>query len=300
MDLRPIANTELTVSSICLGTMAFGNPVGKDDAVHLVHWALDHGVNFMDTADMYEGYDRYLGSPGGVGETILGQALADRRDRVVVTSKVGNPIGGAGYEGKGLGHAHIMHQIDAGLERMRTDYVDIYELHRPDPDTPLAESIAAMVELVRSGKVRHWGFSNFDATQVRQMIELCDENDWPRPVVSQPPYSWLNRDVEAEHLPACRQFGIAVTPYQPLQGGLLTGKYKRGQPAPAESRAAESKWLDEPDDAMCDRLEAFEAEALASDLRPGQYAIRWLLDQPGITSVVVGARRTEQLADLFD
>lgn len=300
MDLRPIPNTDMTVSPICLGTMAFGNPVGKDDAVHLVHWALDHGVNFMDTADMYEGYDRYMGSPGGVGETILGEALAERRDRVVVTSKVGNSIGGAGYEGKGLGRAHVMHQIDASLERMDTDYLDIYELHRPDPDMSLDESIATMVELVRAGKVRYWGFSNFDATQICQMIELCDENDWPRPVVSQPPYSWLNRDVEAEHLPVCRQFDIAVTPYQPLQGGLLTGKYKRGQPAPAESRATQSKWLDEPDDAMYDRLEAFEAEALAAGLRPGQYAIRWLLDQPGITSVVVGAKRTEQLADLFD
>ena len=183
---------------------------------------------------------------------------------------------------------------------MRTSYVDIYELHKPDPDTPLAESIAVMAELIEAGKVRYWGFSNFDAAQIHQMIELCDENDWPRPVVSQPPYSWLNREAEAEHLPTCRQFDIAVTCYQPLRGGLLTGKYRRGQPLPADSRALESKWLAEPGDALYESIEHFEAEARAVGVEPAQYAIRWLLDQPGITSVVVGTKRMAQLAELIE
>jgi aryl-alcohol dehydrogenase-like predicted oxidoreductase len=279
--------------------MTFGTPVPAEEAVRIVHWALDHGINFIDTADMYEGYARVMGSAGGVAEEILGQALRDRRSRAVVTTKVGNAVGN-GPDDKGLGRKHILHQIDASLRRMRTSYVDYYELHRPDPETPLAESIAVMAELVAAGKVRHWGFSNFPAPQIREMIRLCGANGWPRPAISQPPYSWLKRDVEAEELPACRELGIAVTPYQPLQGGLLSGKYRRGAPPPATSRAAEnSRWLSVPDDALFDRLEAFEREAQQRRLEPASYAIRWLLEKPGIASVVVGVKSIEQLSRLI-
>ena len=299
MNQRRISNTDIDVSPICLGTMTFGNPVERADAVRIVHWALDSGVNFIDTADMYEGYDRYLGSPGGVAEEIIGKALKDRREQAVVTTKVGNPVGNAVYQGKGLSRTHIRHQIEASLSRMQTDYVDFYELHRPDPDTLLEESLAVMAELIEAGKVRHWGFSNFAGDQIREMVRLCNLHGWPPPVISQPPYSWLKRDEESESLPVCREFSIAVTPYQPLQGGLLTGKYRRGQPIPAGSRAVESAWLDEPDDVLYDALEAFESEAQAAGLSPAQYAVRWLLNQPGIASVVVGVKRIEQLEVLF-
>jgi len=295
MNIRNVPNTDIEVSSICLGTMTFGNPVGQEDAIRIVHWALDHGINFIDTADMYEGYDRYLGSPGGVAETILGEALKDRRHRAIVTTKVGNPVGGPDYEGQGLSRTHIVHQINASLTRLQTDHVDFYELHRPDPDTPPEESIEVMVELIEAGKVRHWGVSNLSGEQIREMVRLCDKNRWPRPVISQPPYSWLKRDEENNSLPVCRELGLAVTPYRPLEGGLLTGKYRRGEPLPAGSRAVESEWLDQPDDALYHRLEEFESEAQEANLKPAQYALRWLLDQPGVTSVVVGVKRIDQL-----
>jgi aryl-alcohol dehydrogenase-like predicted oxidoreductase len=280
--------------------MTFGRPVGEAEAVRLVHWANDHGVNFIDTADVYEGYDRFMGSPGGVAEAILGKALTGRRDRVVITTKVGSPVGGDAYKGSGLSRRHILRQINGSLQRMRTDYVDFYELHHPDPATPLAESIAVMADLIAAGKVRHWGFSNFDASQVREMVTLCDANGWPRPVISQPSCNWLRRQAEAEHLPVCREYRIGVTPYRPLEGGLLTGKYKRGQAPPADSRAAENPdWWPAPDDAVYDRLEGFERQARASGLRPSQYAVKWLLDQPGVCSVVVGVKRIGQLEELL-
>ena len=300
MNMRSIPNTEIAVSPICLGTMTFGNPVRRDNAIRLVHWALEHGINFIDTADMYEGYDRYLGSPGGVAETILGEAIQDRRQQAVVTTKVGNPVGGSDYKGQGLSRTHIVHQIDASLARLQTDYVDFYELHRPDPDTPLEESIGAMAELIETGKVRHWGVSNFSGEQIRGMVRICDENRWPRPVISQPPLNWLKRYEQDDSLPVCRELQLAVTPYQPLQGGLLTGKYRRGQALPADSRAAESEWLDRPDDVLYDRLDKFEAEARQSGLKPARYAVGWLLDRPGVACVVVGVKRIDQLQELLE
>ena len=295
-----IPGTEIDVSPICLGTMTFGDPVGRDDAIGIVHWALDHGINFIDTADMYEGYGRSVGSAGGVAETILGDALKGRRERAVVTTKVGSAVGSSEYAGQGLSREHILHQIDASLSRLQTDYVDVYELHRPDSETPLEETLAVMAELITGGKVRHWGVSNFSGQQIKDIVRLCDTRGWPRPVISQPPLSWLKRDELTDSLPVCRDFNIAVTPYQPLQGGLLTGKYRRGQPLPTASRAAESNWLNQPDDSLFDRLEQFEQEAGNYHLQPAQFAIRWLLDQPEVTSAVVGTTRIEQLSVLFD
>ena len=295
MKHRPIPHTKLSVSPICLGTMTFGTPVARDEAIAIVRHALDRGVNFIDTADIYEGYARVLGSPGGVAESILGDALAGRRERAVITTKVGNPVG-QGADDTGLGRVHILHQIDASLRRLKTDYVDLYELHRPDPNTPLETSVGVMAELVRVGKVRHWGFSNFDTAQVREMLAMCDRHGWARPVVSQPKYNWLDRAIEADHLPLCRAEAIAVTPYQPLQAGVLTGKYRRGEAKPANSRAAEhARWLAEISDETFDRVEAFERGAVSLGRTPTQHAIRWVLDRPGITSVVVGVKNAAQL-----
>ena len=207
-------------------------------------------------------------------------------------------MGDDSYQGAGLSREHILHQIDESLRRMKTDYVDFYELHRPDPETSLEESVTTMAGLVSCGKVRYWGFSNFETKEIQEMLTICDENSLPRPVISQPPYSWLQRDIEAEDLPICRENEIAVTPYRGLQSGLLTGKYRRGQPLPEDSRAAENpNWLQIQID-IYDKLEEFESEAEKAGLKPGQYAVRWLLDQPGIYSVVVGVKRIDQLADL--
>lgn len=294
---RKLTGTSLFVSPICLGTMTFGTPVVEADAIRIVHHALDRGINFIDTADIYEGYARVLGSPGGVAETILGKALHGRRHQAVITTKVANPVG-PGKDDVGLGRTHILRQIDASLRRLATDYVDLYELHKPDPETPLEESIGVMAELIRVGKVLHWGFSNFDVSQIREMLSICARNDWPRPAVSQPKYNWLDRDIESAHLPFCRENSIAVTPYQPLQAGLLTGKYRRNAALPAGSRAAEhARWLSEISQAMFDRLEAFEQDAALLKRSPGAHAIRWVLDRPGIVSVVVGVKNTSQLDD---
>ena len=297
MQYRTVSGTGIEVSCLCLGTMTFGTPVDEQAAVRIVHWSLDHGINFIDTADMYEGYTRFLGSPGGKSEAFLGEALRGRRKDAVVTTKAGNPVGPC-LGDTGLGKDHLTRQVDASLQRLQTDYVDFYLLHRPDPETPLQMSIEVMAGLVKAGKVRHWGFSNYEAAQVRQMMRICEHNSFPKPVISQPPYSWLNRDIEAKHLPVCHEFGIAVTPYRPLEGGLLTGKYRRDSALPEGTRATESQWLSSPDDEMYDRLERFRQEARDGGLSPSRYAVRWLLDQPGVTSVISGVTRVEQLEDL--
>lgn len=300
MQQRSIPNTNLNVSVVCLGTMTFGTPVDQAGATWITHWCLDNGINFIDTADMYEGYTRSLGSPGGKSEALLGTALAGRREQAIVTTKVGNPIGDETYRGAGLGPDHIRHQIDASLQRLQTDYVDIYEMHRDDPDTPLAESVEAMVGLIEKGKVRHWGFSNFEPSDVHNMIAICDANRWPRPVVAQPLLSWLDRELEDGYIPACIEYDIAITPYRALKSGLLTGKYKRGQAAPKGSRADESSWLDDPGSEVWDEIERFEGEAQAASLDPVQYAVKWLLDRPGVTSVIAGCKRPDQLQPFVD
>ena len=257
------------------------------------------GVNFFDTADMYEGYDRKPGTPGGVAELILGKALHDRRDRAVITTKVGSVIGGSAYEGSGLGRAHILHQIDASLGRLQTDYVDFYELHRDDPETSLEEPLAVMADLIGAGKVRYWGFSNFEAHRVEEMLGICKKNAYPLPVIAQPPYSWLERSIETDYLPLCRRHQISVTPYQPLQSGLLTGKYRRNQPPPPGSRALERPaWIDIYPQVF-DKLDVFEREAHSAGVSPTQYALHWLFMQPGVSAVVVGAKRQEQLEELI-
>ena len=300
MEMRRVPNTDIEVSVVCLGTMLFGTPVGEEDGRYLVHWCLDNGINFIDTADIYEGYTRFLGSPGGVAETMIGESIHDRRDRVVLTTKVGNPIGDEVYKGTGLGRDHILHQIDTSLGRLRTDYVDFYELHRDDPDTPLAEPIEVMAELIQRGKVRHWGFSNFRTDQIEEMLRLCDENGWPRPVIAQPPLSWLDREAQERYMPLCRNQRVGITPYRTLGSGLLTGKYRRDRQPPEGSRFKEDPPDAGPTEQEWSRIDRFLREASSAGLAPVQYAFKWVADRPGVTSVTVGARRPDQLQPLLD
>ncbi len=298
MKLRPIPHTSLSISPLCLGTMTFGTPVGEADAIRLVHRTLELGINFIDTANSYEGYARVPGSAGGVAEEILGQGLAGRRDRVVLATKAGNPVGSE-HTDRGLSRAHLMRELHKSLKRLRTDYVDVFYLHRPEPDIPLEESIAACADLIRAGKTRHWGFSNFTAAQVRQMLAICDAQALPRPVVSQPPLSLLKQDACAELLPLCAKEGIATVPYQVLQNGLLTGKYA-GHRIPSNSRAAEkSDWLklDENTFAALDRLEKEAGDRRMSLM---QYAMRWALEQPSVNSLIVGVKEIRQLESLCE
>jgi aryl-alcohol dehydrogenase-like predicted oxidoreductase len=275
--------------------MTFGTPVGEVEAVHIVHWALDNGVNFIDTANMYEGYTRVLGSAGGVAEEILGAALADRRDRAVLATKVGHPIGPEEGD-KGLSRNHILRECERSLARLKTDWVDLYYMHAPCPDTPIQESIATFMELIDAGKVRHWGISNFDAAQTLEVFEACDAGGWTRPVVHQPAYSLLKREIETDLLPLCAREKVAVVPYQVLQGGLLTGKYANAQ-VPAGSRAAEKpEWLPLlQEEAVRQQIAALQDEAEERGLSLFDHVIRTTVDKQAVTSIILGVKRPEQL-----
>ena len=296
MQQRVLGRSGLLVSPICLGTMTFGEPVGEADAVQLVHAAIDLGINFIDTANIYEGYRRYLGSPGGVAEEIVGKALKGRRDQVVLATKVSAPAG-PGPQDRGLSASHILRELDRSLRRLQTDYVDLYIMHWPDRRTPLETSLAAMEKAVRDGKVRCIGASNHSAAQLCEMLWIADRRGWLPVVSSQVPYSLLRREFHHD-LEFCESHAIAVTPYQVLQGGLLTGKYRRGKPPPEDSRAAEKpQWVWKLDEGLFDRLEAIEALAGEINVPPTQYALAWTLAQPAMTSLVVGAKRIEQIQD---
>ncbi|MDP6779465.1 MAG: aldo/keto reductase, partial [Candidatus Latescibacteria bacterium] len=267
MEYREIGTTGLRVSPLCLGTMTFGSPVGERDAIDIVRRALDHGINFIDTANMYEGYARTIGSPGGVAEQILGKALAGRRDQAVLATKVGMKIGPEDDD-EGLSPAHIRRECDRSLARLATDRIDLYYMHKPDDRTPIGDSIEAFSDLIQEGKARHWGVSNFDADQVRQVMASCLEGGWPRPAVHQPPYSLINRGIEQDLLPLCREEGIAVVPYQVLQGGLLTGKYTDNSALPEGTRAAEKPdWIPMlKDDEALAEVERLRAQAEAEGI----------------------------------
>jgi len=278
--------------------MTFGTPVGQPDAIKLTHWAVDHGINFIDTANMYEGYARHIGSAGGVAEEILGEALKDRRDHIVLATKVGMKVGEA-PEDEGTSPAAIRKQLDKSLNRLSTDFVDIYYLHKPDPDTPMADILAALDEAISSGKIRYYGVSNYSAEQLTELLDVADRNGLPRPVIHQPPYSLMKRDIEEDLLPLCEKEGIAVAPYQVLQGGLLTGRYKRGQEPPADSRKAEKPgWVWDLTDDLFDQLEQLEEEAKARGMPLVEHAILSVLEKPAVVSAVVGAKRVDQMEHL--
>lgn len=296
MQHRTLGSSGLRVSPICLGTMTFGEPVAEVEAIELVHAAMDLGINFIDTANVYEGYKRFLGSPGGTAEEIVGKALAGRRDKAILATKVCAPVG-PGPQDRGLSATHILRELDRSLQRLQTDYIDLYIIHWPDKHTPLETTMAALDQAVRQGKVRYLGASNHNAAQLCEMLWLADKNGWPRMVSSQIPFSLLRREFHND-LPFCERHAIGVTPYQPLQGGFLTGKYKRGEALPDNSRAAEKPdWMWKLDDNLFDRLEGIEALANAIDIPPARYALAWTLAQTAMSSLVVGAKRIEQVQD---
>jgi aryl-alcohol dehydrogenase-like predicted oxidoreductase len=296
MEYRELGASGLLVSPICLGTMTFGNPVTEADAVALVHAAIDQGVNFIDTANVYEGYDRVLGSSGGVAESIVGKALRDRRDKVVLTTKVCAPIG-PGPQDRGLSASHILREVDRSLQRLGTDYIDLYVIHWPDEHVPRETTLAAIEQTVRQGKVRCFGVSNHFAEELCELLWLSDKRHWPRVVSSQIPYSMLLRHYHRD-LEFCQRHNIGVTPYQPLQGGVLTGKYKRGQQPAAGTRGADMpSWLPDLDDALFDKLEQLEQLANEIGVPVSQYVLAWTLAQPAMSSLVVGVTRQQHLED---
>jgi aryl-alcohol dehydrogenase-like predicted oxidoreductase len=287
MHYRRLGRSGLLVSPLCLGTMTFGGPTSPVDALAIIAKAGQAGVNFIDTADVYQ---------QGRSEEIVGAALKGTRDQWVVATKVGNAMGEAPNR-RGLSRKWIMQAIDASLGRLATDFVDIYYLHREDHDTPLDETVRAIGDLVRSGKIRYFGLSNFRAWRVAEICNLCDRLGLDRPIVSQPYYNAMNRMPEVEHLPACGYYGLGVVPYSPLARGILTGKYQAGRPAPNESRLArqdprllQTEWREE----SLEYARIIQDHAQARGQTAGQFAVNWVLNNRLVTALVAGPRTIEQ------
>jgi aryl-alcohol dehydrogenase-like predicted oxidoreductase len=271
------------VSVVGLGGNNFGMRVDLEETRGVVEAALDAGVTLFDTADIY-------GGKGG-SESFLGEVLEGRRDRVVIATKFGGDMGD-GTEARGS-RAYILEAIDASLERLRTDVVDLYQYHTPDNVTPFEETFGALDELIRAGKVRYVGHSNLKAAQVEEVDAICRERGFARPVSAQNQYSLLRREAEEELLPTCERLGIGVLPFFPLASGLLTGKYRRDEPRPPGTRLSgrEGVFTDE----TFDRLEALEGFAQERGLMLLQVGIGALLAQPAIASVIAGATKPEQV-----
>jgi aryl-alcohol dehydrogenase-like predicted oxidoreductase len=271
------------VSVVGLGCNNFGMRVDLEGTRAVVDAALDAGVTLFDTADIY-------GNVGG-SESFLGEILEGRRDRVVIATKFGGDMND-GTRARGS-RDYIRKAIEASLQRLRTDYVDVYQYHTPDHVTPYDETFGALDELVKEGKVRHVGHSNLEAEEVEQVDELARERGLTRPVSAQNRYSLLEREAERELLPACERLGIGVLPYFPLASGLLTGKYRRGQPPPEGTRL--SSRPDALSDEKFERVEALERFAEERGLSLLQVAIGGLLGQRAVASVIAGATKPEQV-----
>ena len=290
MEYRNLGSSGLTISPICLGTMMFGGPTDEALSSRIINKARETGVNFIDTADVYN---------EGRSEEFVGRTIAPNRTDWVLATKVANPTG-SGPNDKGLSRRHIMEAAEASLRRVGTDWIDIYYLHKEDHATPLAETVRAMGDLVRQGKIRYFGVSNYRAWRVAEICRLCDELGTDRPIVSQPYYNAMNRMPEVEHLPACHHFGLGVVPYSPLARGVLTGKYSPGGPPPETSRAGrqdtrmmQTEWRQES------LAIAQEVKRYAEDrkITAGQFAFAWVLNNRFVTAVIGGPRTEEQWDD---
>jgi aryl-alcohol dehydrogenase-like predicted oxidoreductase len=272
------------VSVVGLGCNNFGSRVDERGTRAVVDAALEVGITLFDTADVY-------GNRGG-SEKLLGKALKGRRDRVLLATKFGHEMTDDAPANRGS-REYVRVAIEASLKRLRTDVVDLYQYHRPDGVTPIEETLGAMTELVDEGKVRFIGSSNFEPAQVVEAEELASSHSWHRFVSAQNEYSLLTRDAEEELLPVCERLGVGVLPYFPLASGLLTGKYRRGQPAPAGTRLAlrPERLTAEAFDEL-EKLEAFAAERGCTVL---ELAFAGLLAQPAVSSVIAGATKPEQV-----
>lgn len=288
MRYRPLGNSGLLVSVVGLGTNNFGSRLDLDGTRAVVEAALDAGITLFDTADIY--------GKGGGSETLLGQVLKGRRDDVVLASKFGHQDSDMGYgpaAGSKGGRAYIRRAIEASLRRLDTDYLDLYQLHTPDPHTPIVETLAALHELVIEGKVRYIGSSQFSGWQVAQAAHVAKENNLTPFISAQNHWSLLERDVETEVVPAALHYGVGVLPFFPLANGLLTGKIRRGQAVPADSRLADrAGYITE---AKLDLVEALASWAEPRGHTLLEVSIGALAGLPGCGSVIAGASTPEQV-----
>lgn len=290
MQYRQLGKSGLRVSPLCLGTMMFGGQTDETTSVRIIHDAIDRGINFVDTANMYN---------AGASEQIVGRAILDRRERVVLATKGRQPMG-PGPNDSGASRAHLMRALDQSLRRLNTDYIDLYYTHAPDYSTPIEETLRTMDDMVRSGKVRYIACSNFRAWRLCEALWTSDRGNLERFVCVQPLYNLVNRDIEVELLPLCREHGIGVVNYSPLARGILTGKYAPSEQPAAGTRAARNDPRMMQAEWRVDSLQI--AQRLTDHCRAkgvpcSQFALAWCLANPIITSVILGPRTPEQFAD---
>ena len=295
-----LSGSELHVSKLCLGTMTFGNPVNENEAIDIIHFALENGVNFFDTANMYEGYDRYIGSPGGTAEKILGKSIIQSRSDVVIATKVGMKIG-LNSDDEGLSPEHITRECDKSLDRLGVDYIDIYYMHKQDPYTDIRYSIDTFNELIVNGKIKYWGLSNFNIEQTKNILKICDSSSYSRPIVIQPSYSLINRDIENDLIPLCDLEQISIIPYQILEGGLLTGKYDNNINIPINSRAQlKPEWIPKLHDAELKiKLDLIQNESKIKKRNLLEHTILETLNILSIESVIIGVTSIKQLDNII-
>jgi aryl-alcohol dehydrogenase-like predicted oxidoreductase len=291
MQLRTLGRTGVKVSPLTLGAMMFGawgNP-DHDDSIRVIHAALDAGINLVDTADVYS---------AGESEEIVGKALKDRREHVVLATKAHAPMGEDPNQ-QGNSRRWLTLEVENSLRRLQTDYIDLYQIHRPAPDTDVEETLGALTDLQRAGKIRYFGSSTFPASQVVQAQWAADRRHTGRFVTEQPPYSLLVRGIEAEVLPVCQDYGMGVLPWSPLAGGWLSGKWRKGQDAPDSSRAQRMPArydLSKPENqAKLDAVDALGTLADEAGTSLVHLAIAFVIRHPAVTSAIIGPRTMEQL-----
>ena len=288
MEYRRLGNSGLRVSELGLGANNFGWWADEQTSIAVINHALDVGINYIDTADMY---DR------GRSEEFVGKALKGKRADVIIATKFATPMG-EGPNDKGGSRHYIMKAVEASLKRLQTDYIDVYQMHNPDTETPIEETLRALDDLVHAGKVRYIGCSNFAAWQLCEALWTSTTNHLHSFVTVQARYNVLERSVETELVPCCRKYGIGVIPWGPLAGGFLTGKYQQRKEAPADARLAKPVGIYSHifTDDNWNKLSKLEAFAEKHGHPVAELAIAWLRAKPWITSVIAGARTVEQLS----
>jgi len=287
MEYRHLGNAGVKVSAVGIGCNQFGSTVDRDATRAIIHRALDLGVNFFDTADTY--------GQRGLSEEYLGDALAGQWHRVVVATKVRSRVGD-GPNDERASRYHIMSGVENSLRRLKTDHIDLYQIHSWDADTPLEETLRALDDLVRAGKVRYLGASNFAAWQLARANDLAEMRGWAPLVSVQPHYNLLERGAERELVPYCRWAQVGILPYFPLAGGFLTGKYLRGAPPPAGTRGERSPYVQKfLTDRYFDLLDRLRPVAEAQGRPLSDLAIAWLRAQPQVASVIAGVTKPEQI-----
>jgi aryl-alcohol dehydrogenase-like predicted oxidoreductase len=297
MDYRQLGRSGLKVSALTLGTMTFGGKgnfakTGNTDiagARRQIDMCLEAGINLYDTADVYS---------TGLSEEILGEAVADRRDRLLIATKARFPMGQDPND-RGLSRHHLVRACEASLKRLKTDYIDLYQLHEWDGLTPLEETLGALDDLVRAGKVRYVGVSNFSGWHLMKTLGISERDRLVRPVSQQIHYTLQAREAEYELVPIAVDQGVGILVWSPLAGGLLSGKYRRGKPEPEGTRKA-NDWREPPVrdlEKLHDIIEVLVEVAEARNASPAQVALAWLIGRPGVASAVIGARTDEQLSD---